>query len=117
MKSLLFGRLKHNDPGPGYLHFYPTVGPDYFSELTAERQVLRYRNGFPERVWVKKSQSPNEALDEMVYAYAALHRLYQKFDRRSIWDQFEKRNEPKQAPQLGSKQQKRSKSRNFVQSW
>lgn len=117
VKSLLFGRLKHNDPGPGYLHFYPTVGPDYFSELTAERQVLRYRNGFPERVWVKKSQSPNEALDEMVYAYAALHRLYQKFDRRSIWDQFEKRNEPKQAPQLGSKQQKRPKSRNFVQSW
>ena len=35
VKSLLFGRLKHNDPGPGYLHFYPTVGPDYFAELTA----------------------------------------------------------------------------------
>ncbi len=117
VKGLLFGRLKHNDPGPGYLHFYPTVGPDYFQELTAERQVLRYRNGFPERVWVKKSQSPNEALDEMVYAYAALHRLYQKFDRRSIWDQFEKRNETKQAAQLGSKQQKRPKRRNFVQSW
>ena len=117
VKSLLFGRLKHNDPGPGYLHFYPTVGPDYFSELTAERQVLRYRNGFPERVWVKKSQSPNEALDEMVYAYAALHRLYQKFDRRSIWDQFERRNEPNKPAQLGSKQQKRPKRRNFVQSW
>ena len=56
VKSLLFGRLKHNDPGPGYLHFYPTVGPDYFQELTAERQVLRYRNGFPERVWVKKAK-------------------------------------------------------------
>ena len=117
VKSLLFGRLKHNDPGPGYLHFYPTVGPDYFAELTAERQVLRYRNGFPERVWVKKSQSPNEALDEMVYAYAALHRLYQKYDRRSIWEQFERRNEPNKAAQLGSKQQKRPKRRNFVQSW
>ena len=117
VKSLLFGRLKHNDPGPGYLHFYPTVGPDYFAELTAERQVLRYRNGFPERVWVKKSQSPNEALDEMVYAYAALHRLYQKYDRRSIWEQFERRNEPNKASQLGSKQQKRPKRRNFVQSW
>ncbi len=117
VKSLLFGRLKHNDPGPGYLHFYPTAGPDYFQELTAERQVLRYRNGFPERVWVKKSQSPNEALDEMVYAYGALHRLYQKYDRRSIWDQFERRNEPNKPSQLGSKQQKRPKRRNFVQSW
>tara|TARA_Y100000401_G_scaffold113747_1_gene114856 strand:+ start:75 stop:1226 length:1152 start_codon:yes stop_codon:yes gene_type:complete len=117
VKSLLFGRLKHNDPGPGYLHFYPTVGATYFAELTAERQVLRYKNGFPQRLWVKKSQSPNEALDEMVYGYAALHRLYQKFDRRSIWDQFERRNEPKQSAQLGSDKQKRPKRRNFVQSW
>ena len=117
VKSLLFGRLKHNDPGPGYLHFYPTVGPDYFSELTSERQILRYRNGFPERVWTKKSQSPNEALDEMVYAYAALHRMYQKYDRRSIWDQFERRNEPNKPSQLGSRQQKRPNRRNFVQSW
>lgn len=117
IKSLLFGRLKHNDPGPGYLHFYPTVGSEYLAEITAERQILRYRNGFPERVWIKKSQSANEALDEMVYAYAALHRLYQKFDRRSIWDQFERRNEPNKASQLGSKQQKRLKRRNFVQSW
>ena len=117
IKSLLFGRLKHNDPGPGYLHFYPTVGATYFQELTAERQILRYKNGYPQRVWVKKSGSANEALDEMVYAYAGLHRLYQKYDRRSIWDQFERRNEPKQASQLGSKQQKRPKRRNFVQSW
>jgi phage terminase large subunit GpA-like protein len=90
IKSLLFGRLKHNDPGPGYLHFYPTITNDYFEELTAEKQILRFRNGFPERIWVKKSQSPNEALDELNYAYAALHRLYQKYDRRTIWDQFER---------------------------
>ena len=57
IKSLLFGRLKHNEPGPGYLHFYPTIGTDYFQELTAEKQILRFRNGFPERVWVKKSQA------------------------------------------------------------
>jgi hypothetical protein len=30
----------------------------------------------------------------MVYAYAGLHRLYQRFDRRTIWDQLEKRAEP-----------------------
>ena len=54
---------------------------------------------------------------EMVYAYAALHRLYQKYDRRSIWEQFERRNEPNKASQLGSKQQKRPKRRNFVSSW
>ena len=117
VKSLLFGRLKHNDPGAGYLHFFPTITPDYFQELTAERQILRFRNGFPERVWVKKSQSPNEALDELNYAYASLHRLYQKYDRRSIWDQLERRNEPKQRPALGSSQQNAPKRANFVKSW
>lgn len=91
VKSLLFGRLKNiPEHGAGYIHFYPTITPDYFEELTAEKQILRFRNGFPERIWVKKAQVPNEALDEAVYAYAALHRLYQRYDRRSIWDQFER---------------------------
>jgi len=117
IKSLLFGRLKHNEPGPGYLHFYPTIGADYFQELTAEKQILRFRNGFPERVWVKKSQAPNEALDELNYAYAALHRLYQRYDRRSIWDQLERHKEPKQVPQLRSNKQNPPKRANFVQSW
>jgi terminase, large subunit len=112
VKSLLFGRLKHNDPGAGYLHFFPTIGTDYFEELTAEKQILRFRNGYPERVWVKKSQAPNEALDEMNYAYAALHRLYQKMDRRTIWDQLERREEkPKRA--RASATPKRS----FVKQW
>jgi phage terminase large subunit GpA-like protein len=94
VKSLLFGRLKHNDVGPGYLHFYSTIGTDYFEELTAEKQILRYKQGYPQRVWVKKSTTPNEALDELVYAYAALHRLYQLYDRRTIWDQLERKLRP-----------------------
>ena len=57
VKSLLFGRLKHNDVGPGYLHFYPTVSSEYFQELTAEKQIMRFKNGFPERSWVKKSSA------------------------------------------------------------
>ena len=94
VKSLLFGRLKHNEVGPGYLHFYSTVGTDYFEELTAEKQILRYKQGYPQRVWVKKNTTPNEALDELVYAYSALHRLYQLYDRRTIWDQLERKLRP-----------------------
>jgi phage terminase large subunit GpA-like protein len=113
VKSLLFGRLKHNEPGPGYLHFFPTIGADYFEELTAEKQILRFRNGYPERVWVKKSQAPNEALDEMNYAYAALHRLYQKMDRRTIWDQLERKDEEKPKQPARRAAPKRS----FVKQW
>ena len=114
VKSLLFGRLKHNDPGPGYLHFYPTVGTEYFQELTAEKQVMRFKNGFPERVWVKKSSARNEALDELVYAYAALNRVYQIKDRRTLWDQVESGAVEKPKKRLAAK---RGTGRSFINQW
>ncbi len=91
IKTTLFGRLKHNERGPGYLHFHAQTGGDYFEQLTAEKQALRYVKGFPVREWVKKPSARNEALDCLIYAYAAVHRLYQRYDRRTIWDQLETR--------------------------
>ena len=114
VKSLLFGRLKHNDPGPGYLHFYPTVGTEYFQELTAEKQVMRFKNGFPERVWVKKSSARNEALDELVYAYAALNRVYQIKDRRTLWDQVESGAAERSKKRPAAK---RGTGRSFINQW
>ncbi len=92
IKTQMHRRLKEAEPGKGALHFYPTITSDYFEELTAEREIRKQRNGYQfDRVWVKKSGVRNEALDEMVYAYAALHRLYQIYDRRTLWNQLEKR--------------------------
>ena len=91
IKTTLFGRLKHNDIGDGYLHFHAQTGEEYFEQLTAEKQALRYVKGFPVREWVKKPSARNEALDTLVYAYAALNRLYSRYDRRTIWDQLEAR--------------------------
>jgi len=92
IKTQMHRRLKEAEPGKGALHFYPTITSDYFEELTAEREIRKQRNGYQfDRVWVKKSGVRNEALDEMVYAYAALHRLYQLYDRRTLWNQLEKR--------------------------
>ena len=109
IKTTLFGRLKHNEIGPGYLHFHMKASVEYFEQLTAEKQVLRSnRNGFPQREWVKKANARNEALDCLVYAYAALNLMYQRYDRRTIWDQLEKRFEKpveaKQKPKLRSQQ-------------
>jgi phage terminase large subunit GpA-like protein len=106
IKTTLFGRLKHNEQGGGYLHFHAQTGGEYFQQLTAEKQVLRYHRGFPIREWVKKPSARNEALDCLVYAYAALHRCYQRHDRRTIWDQMERRlaepNEPRRKAPLRS---------------
>ena len=120
IKTTLHNRLKDAELGDGYIHFYPTITTDYFQELTAERQVLRYKHGYQERVWVKKSNARNESLDEMVYAYAAFCRFRQKYDRRTIWDQLEKKRnptEPKQEVPLRSGRQKAAKKRSFVANW
>lgn len=95
IKTTLFGRIRHSEPGPGYLHFHMEATVEYFEQLTAEKQVLRYnRSGFATREWVKKPSARNEALDCLVYAYAALCHLYTRYDRKTIWDQLDK---PQQA--------------------
>jgi len=119
VKTTLFGRLKHNERGPGYLHFHAQTGAEYFEQLTAEKQALRYVKGFPVREWVKKPSARNEALDCLVYAYAALNRMYQRYDRRTMWDQLEKRLEGagKKKKPLRSKQQTPTGATGFVSNW
>ena len=120
IKSTLHNRLKDAEPGEGYIHFYPTITNDYFQELTAERQVLRYKHGYQERIWVKKSDARNDALDEFVYAYAAWQRLLQKYDRRTIFDQLEKRlnpDEPKKDSKLSLNRTNSINKSNFVANW
>jgi len=120
IKTTLSNKLKDAEVGKGYIHFYPTITPDYFQELTAEKQVLKYKNGYQERVWVKKSNARNEALDEMVYAWAAYQRLLQKYDRRTIFDQFERKINPKKPLKEAKVDLKRTnspKKTNFVANW
>jgi phage terminase large subunit GpA-like protein len=97
IKDSIFGRLRTNkEPGPGYLHFGLAATQEYFEQLTAERKVTRFnRAGMPSSEYVKKSNARNEALDTCVYSVAALHLLYRRFDRRTIWDQLQARLEGK----------------------
>lgn len=74
-KSLLMGRLKVEEVGPGYCHFpiEDDRGYDkkYFEGLTAEKKVLRYKKGRPYFVW-EKIRERNEPLDCRNYAAAAI---------------------------------------------
>ena len=119
IKTHLHRRLKEAEPGMGYLHFYPTITNDYFEELTAEREVRKVKNGYQaERVWMKKSGVRNEALDEWVYGYACLHRCYQRYDRRTIWDQFAKRLvNPANESKTPTKVRRQSVNSGYVNSW
>lgn len=70
-KELIFSRLPIETDGPGKMHFNATADEEYFKQLTAEKQVVKFsRNNFPTRVW-RKIRERNEALDLEVYALAA----------------------------------------------
>ena len=85
-KDAIYGRLRIQKPGPGYVHFPAddAFNDDYFAQLTVERVLTRYRQGRPYRVWDCPKGKRNEALDTFVYALAALKSLPIRFDRKLV---------------------------------
>ena len=73
-KDVLHGRLKKVlEPGPGYVHFDADTEKDYLEQLTNEVVVSKMHAGRRVRVWKLRAGGARvEALDCMVYAYAAL---------------------------------------------
>lgn len=72
-KDVLYGRLKRiHQPGAGYIHFPVSVDEVYFDQLTAETLIYRMVQGRRVRSYKPRSSgSRTEALDCLVYAYAA----------------------------------------------
>ena len=70
VKTMLMARMRIDEPGPGYMHFSDELDDEYFRQLTAEKIVTRFHKGFKKRSF-EKTRPRNEALDCMVYAYAA----------------------------------------------
>lgn len=84
LKDEFHSRLSVDRPGPGYCHWpmqpngMPACGYtlEYFEEVISEQRELVYnRSGFAEYRWTKNRTEANEALDERVYARAALEYL------------------------------------------
>jgi len=118
IKTTLFGRMRHNEDGPGGLRFGMAADEEYFKQLTAEKQTLRYLKGFPVREWVKKSGDRNEALDCAVYAYAALQLSYRKFNRATMWEQLQQQLEGgAKTPLRSRKHQPAAAAPGFVNNW
>jgi phage terminase large subunit GpA-like protein len=69
-KVQIYSRLAMKKRGPGYYHFYAGLDDEYYLQLTAEKRLTQYRDGFPVLSWVKLRER-NDVLDCEVYAYAA----------------------------------------------
>lgn len=77
-KAVIYGRLRIEEPGPGYMHFpdRPPYDAEYFRQLTAEKVVLKQSpNGYHKRVWIRRHGRRAEVLDVRVYALAAFEGL------------------------------------------
>jgi phage terminase large subunit GpA-like protein len=73
IKSLLYGRLRMKQPGPGFIHYPIGCDKAFFEQLTSETEQVKVVQGRRVRFWKPKvKESRQEALDGTVYAYAAL---------------------------------------------
>ena len=123
VKTYLYRRLRDAEIDDGFLHFYPTITEDYFEELTAEKEIRKYKAGrIYDRVWTLKSGRRNEAWDELIYAYSCLLRLYQVFPvykRRLMWDKYAKRllNNDDKTTKKGVSSKNTANKRSYINSW
>jgi phage terminase large subunit GpA-like protein len=116
IKTTLFGRLRHND-GTAGLNFGMAADDEYFRQLTSEKQALRYHRGFPIREWVKKAGDRNEALDCLVYGYAAMLLFSRRMNKATMWEQLRKELEEGKKPKLRSVQKPQAAASSFATTW
>lgn len=120
IKSLLFARMRISDQGAGYIHFSDRLDEEYFRQLTAEKVVTRFHKGFKKRVF-EKIRARNEALDCMVYSYAAYAILGVNVnamaDKIASEEPIKSINEDKNDRNKQSRPFVPPSGRNFVNSW
>lgn len=87
-KTLIDGRMRLSGSGPGRMHWYSEIRPDYYEQVTNE--VLAPHPRQPSKmVWQRKAGRRNEALDCEVYALHAARSLKTHLLRDNEWDQLE----------------------------
>jgi phage terminase large subunit GpA-like protein len=72
-KSEIYGRLRVEAPGAGYVLLSKRMPAELFEQLTAEVLVGKYVRGRSKLEWVKPAGKRNELLDMAVYALAMAH--------------------------------------------
>lgn len=98
-KTNLYSALTLEDPGPQFCHFPQGRGydGDFFSQLTAEQRVRKFKAGVPSFVWqLKKGHVRNEALDIRILNMASVQLLVVNFEalaKNIQWQDQQQRGE------------------------
>jgi len=71
-KMTIYQRLQLDKIDRGYYHNYVGLNDEYFQQLTAEKLITKYINGYPLQKWENvRPGGANHALDAEVYCYHA----------------------------------------------
>lgn len=82
LKDTVYGRLKIEEPGPGFCHFPRSYPAEFYKGLTAEEVRVKYTKGHPVREWHKRAAHVrNEPLDCRCYATGAMVSLNLNFEQ------------------------------------
>lgn len=80
LKAQILSRLSRGQS----IRFSKSLEPSWYEQLTSERRIVRYVRGQPVRQFVRKPGMRAEALDCVVYAFAARHLVAPDLDRREV---------------------------------
>jgi phage terminase large subunit GpA-like protein len=85
----LQGRLRNDQPGPGYMHLGQCSTDQFLAELFPWKRKPKTVKGFTRYEWILPQGEHDEGGDCTRYAYAALQLLSRRYNRATMWDQLE----------------------------
>lgn len=88
--ALQGGRIRLQGSGPGRVHWYEGVRPDFFEQLLGEMKIPGRRN-LRIREWTERTDRRNEALDCTVYAVYLCRHLRIHMYKPAQWEAVEMR--------------------------
>jgi phage terminase large subunit GpA-like protein len=115
----LQGRLRNEQPGPGYLHFGMAATDQFLAELFPWKRMPKRDKGQTTYSWVLPAGAHDEGGDCTRMAYAALQLVARRYNRATMWDQLAAslQRAPSTAGVTAAKRRAAAPSGSFVSSW
>ena len=101
-KDWWYSRLRHETPGPGFVHVPADVATEWCEQMTVESRVQARTARGVRMVWACPPGKRNEAWDCAVYALFASHALGLDRYTTAMWERMAERIAPRQADLLSA---------------
>jgi terminase, large subunit len=115
----LQGRLRNEQPGPGYLHLGEAATDQFLDELFPWKRMPKRDKGQTTYHWVLPAGSRDEGGDCTRMAYAAMQLVCRRYNRATMWDQLEAalKDAPKPKAPAARVQAPAGRTQSFISNW